>query len=178
MSKPIKRGDEQTFDEVDEQIVKNFFFTVGDAVRRKDREALERVFADEYTFISPRGSFHNKELMVACLVEPDENELPADDFPIEEQPFFPDKSASQSVRQPKRPSGTSIWFIEPQFDMFRVVEEKLLAFGNTALKTGKITVEGKHRDRVVTGNYLFANVFVKRNSQWQIAATHMTRLTV
>jgi ketosteroid isomerase-like protein len=178
MSKPVKKGDEKTFDEVDERIVKNFFFVWGEAVKNKDQATLERIIADDYSFVSPRGSFHDKAAMVTCVVDPIE---PFDPLSPDE-PFEPYREPSQepapseSIKQATRPSGTSMWFLEPQFDLFRVVEEKLQAFGNTALKTGKIVVQGVHHGRNVTGEYLFSNVFVKQNREWQIVATHITRL--
>ena len=185
MSKPVRRSDEQTFDEVDEQIVKNFFYVWGEAIRKRDKETLERTIADNYTFISPRGSFHNKELMTACLVEDpygDPYGDPYDPYSLTEaEPStVPDSEASTKVttqaREPRRPSGTSMWFLEPQFDVFRVAEENLHSFGTTAWKTGKIVVEGVHKGRAVVGEYLFANIFVKGEAGWQVVATHMTKV--
>jgi ketosteroid isomerase-like protein len=178
MSKPIKKAEEKAFDEVDERIVRDFFLVWGEAVRKKDKATLERIIADDYSFVSPRGSFHDKAAMVTCVVEPLEPIEPlSPDTPFEPYtPSSPDQTPTESIKQAARPSGTSLWFLEPQFDIFRVVEEKLQSFGRTAMKTGKIVVQGVHHGRNVTGEYLFSNVFVKQNKDWQIVATHITRL--
>lgn len=157
--KPVRRGDEQTFDEADAQLVKNFFYTWGEAVKNRDGETLRSIIADEYSFISPRGSFHNKEVMAECV----ENDIPA-------APEGPPR------RAPSRPSGTSMMFLEPQFEIFKVSDDQLRAYGNTALRTGKLTAKGVHNERDITGEFLYSNVFVKRNNQWQVVATHITKV--
>src|SRR5262249_21823 len=154
--KAVRRGDEQTFDEVDEQIVKNFFYVWSEAVKNDDRKTLDRIIADEYTFISPRGSFHNKEVMVECVVEPT-------------QPPPPPAS---------RGFGTLMFFLEPQFEFFKVSEDQLQSYGNTALRTGKISAKGVHKGREINGDFRYANVFVKRNMEWQVVATHITKIGV
>jgi hypothetical protein len=75
-----------------------------------------------------------------------------------------------------RPSGTSMMFLEPQFEIFKVSDDQLRAFGNTALRTGKITAKGIHHERDISGEFLYSNVFVKRNNQWQAVATHITKI--
>ena len=67
-------------------------------------------------------------------------------------------------------------FFEPQFELFKVSEDQLRAYGNTALRTGKITVKGIHNERDITGDFLYSNVFVKRDSKWQVVATHITKV--
>jgi ketosteroid isomerase-like protein len=163
--KPVRRGDEQTFDEVDAQLVQNFFYIWSEAVKNHDGETLRSIIADEYSFISPRGSFHNKEVMAECV----ENDIPPSTGPT-----IP--PSTPSGRTPTRPSGTSMMFLEPQFEIFKVSDDQLKAFGNTALRTGKITVKGVHNERDVTGEFRYSNVFVKRNSQWQVVATHITKI--
>lgn len=160
--KPVRRGDEQTFDEVDAQLVKNFFYVWSEAVKNRDGEALRSIIADEYSFISPRGSFHNKEVMAECVEE---------DIPIN-----PTQPAGGATRTSTRPSGTSMMFFEPQFEIFKVMDDQLRAYGNTALRTGTITVKGIHNERDITGEFRYSNVFVKRNSEWQVVATHITKV--
>jgi ketosteroid isomerase-like protein len=141
--------------------VQNFFYVWSEAVKNRDGAALRSIIADEYSFISPRGSFHNKEVMAECVEE---------DIPISPTP---DGSAS---RTSTRPSGTSMLFFEPQFEIFKVNDDQLRAYGNTALRTGKITVKGIHNERDITGDFLYSNVFVKRDSKWQVVATHITKV--
>jgi ketosteroid isomerase-like protein len=160
--KPVRRGDEQTFDEADAQVVQNFFYIWSEAVKNHDGETLRSIIADEYSFISPRGSFHNKEVMAECV----ENDIPT----------APAQPGSGASRAPSRPSGTSMMFLEPQFEIFKVINDQLRAYGNTALRTGKITVKGIHNERDITGDFLYSNVFVKRDSKWQVVATHITKV--
>lgn len=168
--KPVKRGEEQTFDEVDAQIVKNFFYVWSEAIKNRDHEALRNLMADEYSFISPRGSFHNKEVMAECV---DTDTTTTTTTPT--SPTSP-TSPSSTARTATRPSGTSMMFLEPQFEIFKVSDDQLRSFGNTALRTGKLTAKGVHKGRDITGEFLYSNVFVKRNNQWQVVATHITKL--
>ncbi|MGA8028270.1 MAG: nuclear transport factor 2 family protein [Bryobacteraceae bacterium] len=50
-------------------------------------------------------------------------------------------------------------------------------FGDAAIVTGKAALrEAKYNGKDVSGDYLFTDVFVKRNGQWQVAASHSSRV--
>jgi ketosteroid isomerase-like protein len=50
-------------------------------------------------------------------------------------------------------------------------------FGDTAIVTGKAALrDAKYMGKDVSGDYLFTDVFVKRNGRWQVVASHSNRV--
>jgi ketosteroid isomerase-like protein len=49
-------------------------------------------------------------------------------------------------------------------------------FGDTAIATMGQEEKSRHGDEVFDGRYLFTNVWVRRNGQWQAVASHGSRI--
>jgi Domain of unknown function (DUF4440) len=47
-------------------------------------------------------------------------------------------------------------------------------YGNTAVMAGRFTMKGRHKDRDISGQYSYTNVYWKRGQEecWQIVAAH------
>ena len=52
---------------------------------------------------------------------------------------------------------------------------KVRVLGDTAVATMDQTEKGTHAGEPFSGHYLFTNVWVKRNGQWQVVASHGSR---
>ena len=48
-------------------------------------------------------------------------------------------------------------------------------YGDAAVVTGLTTQKGQDRGKDISGQFRFTRVYVKRNGQWQIVATHNSR---
>lgn len=48
--------------------------------------------------------------------------------------------------------------------------------GDTVIVTGRMTSKGKDRDREVSGENRFTQVYVRKNGRWQLVAFHYSRL--
>jgi hypothetical protein len=122
--------------------VKNFFNIWGDASRKNDRATLEKIIADEYLFVNPRGARLTKTQMI---------------------------------------DGTLGG--EPVFSSFEVYDDQMRAYKDSAIRTGRLLAQGKHKGRdgvprSIGGEFRYTNVFLKRPSGWQIVLTQMTEVTV
>lgn len=52
-------------------------------------------------------------------------------------------------------------------------------FGDAAIVTGKTALRNaKYNGKDVSGDYLFTDVFLKRNGNWQVVASHSNRVPV
>lgn len=50
-------------------------------------------------------------------------------------------------------------------------------FGDAAIVTGKATLQdARYKGKDVSGDYLFTDIFVKRNGRWQVVASHSNRV--
>lgn len=54
---------------------------------------------------------------------------------------------------------------------------KVRVYGNTAVLTGTDTEKGDYHGRDSSGKYLWTDVFVHRNGQWQAVSSQSTKLT-
>lgn len=56
-------------------------------------------------------------------------------------------------------------------------EMQVRVFGDAAIVTGKAALrDAKYNGKDVSGDYLFTDVFVKRNGQWQAVASHSNKV--
>jgi ketosteroid isomerase-like protein len=55
----------------DEQAVQQFLIEFSDAVKRQDAAAIDRMWADEYAFVTPTGVVLNKTQRLAAVTAPD-----------------------------------------------------------------------------------------------------------
>jgi ketosteroid isomerase-like protein len=72
---------------------------------------------------------------------------------------------------------------EPVFSSFEVHDDQMRAYKDSAIRTGRLLAQGKHKGRdgvprSIGGEFRYTNMFVKRESGWQIALTQMTEVTV
>jgi ketosteroid isomerase-like protein len=128
--------------EDDERLIKDFFSIWGEASVRGDRATLERIIADDYLFVNPKGVRLSKSQMIEGTL-----------------------------------GG------EPVFSTYKVSDDILQSFGNSAVRTGKLTAEGLHKGRngkysKIGGEFRYTNLFVKTDVGWQIVLTQVTEITV
>ena len=56
-------------------------------------------------------------------------------------------------------------------------EMKVRVYGDTAVITGKVTVEGMMGGKDVSGEAMFTRVYVKKGGRWQAVALQQTRIS-
>jgi ketosteroid isomerase-like protein len=61
------------------------------------------------------------------------------------------------------------------YDALELTNIDVRVFGDTAIATMDQTERGKHGGEAFSGHYLFTNVWVKRNGQWQAVSSHGSR---
>jgi ketosteroid isomerase-like protein len=62
------------------------------------------------------------------------------------------------------------------FETLDSTDMQVRVYGDTAVMTGSTTVKGKYKDQDISGAYRFTDTFVRRDGQWQIAASQVTRI--
>lgn len=61
------------------------------------------------------------------------------------------------------------------YDALELTNIEVRVFGDTAIATMDQSERGKHAGEPFSGHYLFTNVWVKRNGQWQAVSSHGSR---
>ncbi|HYL16618.1 MAG TPA: nuclear transport factor 2 family protein [Terriglobales bacterium] len=63
-----------------------------------------------------------------------------------------------------------------KFQSMEVSDLKVHVYGNTAVATGATTLKGTFKGQDISGKYRFTDTWVKRNGQWQVAASQGTKV--
>ncbi len=64
-----------------------------------------------------------------------------------------------------------------KFQTFELSDLQPHVTGNTAVVTGRATVQGTDNGKDVSGTYAFTDTFVKKDGQWQAVATQSTPIS-
>jgi ketosteroid isomerase-like protein len=62
------------------------------------------------------------------------------------------------------------------FDSFNNSDMQVRVYGDTAVVTGISTIKGKYKAEDISGTYRFTDTFVKRDGEWMVAASQVTRV--
>ena len=92
--------------------------------------------------------------------------------------FADDYSGTSADGQPFTRSQFMAWIRSPsvQFESFDLSDLAIRAYGDTAVVTGLLTVEGRAAGRYVRGLERFTDVWIRREGRWQVVATQNTRI--
>ena len=63
------------------------------------------------------------------------------------------------------------------FESFDRQYQDVNVYLNTAVAVGRDTVRGRYKGRDISGQFRFSNMYVLHDGQWQVVATHSTRLS-
>ena len=63
---------------------------------------------------------------------------------------------------------------EPEIRSIKETEDSLRTFGDTALHTGKLTLEGNIKQYDISGDYRFTHVFKKNGDRWELLHAQLT----
>jgi ketosteroid isomerase-like protein len=62
------------------------------------------------------------------------------------------------------------------FESIHREEVSLSVFQNTALATGRDTVQGHYKGEAVSGKYRFTNVYVGQQGRWKVVSSQVSRI--
>src|SRR5262245_10164240 len=105
------------------------------ALLAKDVATLERIWADDFTFINYRG-----------------------------------KLLTRANRLDNVRTGAT------SFKSLQFTDEVVRAYGDSAVLTGVVTLEGQYSDEEGSGAFRFMSVCSRRGGNWQIVALQMTKI--
>ncbi|MGE5359973.1 MAG: SgcJ/EcaC family oxidoreductase [Bacteroidales bacterium] len=100
-----------------------------------DASFLERIYADNYTFVNPMGQLMTRE---------------------------------QDINDVKS-GNLKFTSAEPSNVQTRV-------FGDAAIVTGIVTINGTYGGENISGRYRWTDTFVRQNGQWKVAASQVNRI--
>ena len=61
-----------------------------------------------------------------------------------------------------------------KFNVHEVSELEYRVYGEMGIVTGKVKLEGRYAKAEFQGNYIFTDVCVRRDGQWQVVLSQMT----
>lgn len=61
-----------------------------------------------------------------------------------------------------------------KFDVHEVSELEYRVYGEMGIATGKVTLKGRYAEAEFQGNYIFTDVCVRQDGQWQVVLSQMT----
>jgi ketosteroid isomerase-like protein len=64
----------------------------------------------------------------------------------------------------------------PRYDVFRNHDQKIRLYGDTAIILGITTVKGTSDGKAFEGDFQYTDTWIERGGQWQIVASHASRL--
>ena len=65
---------------------------------------------------------------------------------------------------------------EGTHELLRLDDVQIRVYGDTAIVDVDQTEKSRHDDQDFSGSYMFTNVWVKRNGEWQAVASHGSRV--
>jgi ketosteroid isomerase-like protein len=119
------------------------------ALLKRDVAALERIWADDYTFINAGGKLLSKADRLANL-----------------------RSGATALRLANLRSGaTALGTIKSED------EPVVRVYGDAAVAISRVTLAGRYSGRATSGAFRSMNVWAKRQGRWQLVANQQTRIT-
>lgn len=66
---------------------------------------------------------------------------------------------------------------QPEYDSWNLSDGTARTYnGDTVILTGKVDLDGTLRGQHISGAYRFTRVWIKQGPEWQLAASHITRI--
>lgn len=62
------------------------------------------------------------------------------------------------------------------FESLSTDNMKVRVYGKTAVMAGHLTINGRYKDRDISGQYNYVNVLGKQQGTWQIVASHAAHI--
>ena len=117
----------------DEQEISGLLDEYNDALLKKDAAALDRIWADDLSFVNLRGQLLSKKDRLDNI-----------------------KTGATELKSAN------------------VTEKKVRMYGNTAVATLVVNIEGQYSGQEGSGSFRITTVWAKPKGNWQMVAVHMT----